>query len=119
MTCSQLIEPETDLFKKLSEHYSAKIDISQSQHIVRITGDYAICSDLAKLIYFMIEKIESVDLELPKATNIMRYKNSSATTARSALNDRSYVEHIEKLTSTLIKTTQSTQRNYVTKVSSW
>ncbi|MCJ1387698.1 hypothetical protein MMC18_000541 [Xylographa bjoerkii] len=111
-----LLNHKTDLFKKLSEQYSAKIDISQSQHIVRITGDYAICSDLAKLIYFMIEKIESVDLELPAPTNVMRYKNSSTATARGVLNDRSYVEHIEKLTNTLIKTTQSTQRNYVTKL---
>ncbi|MCJ1419164.1 hypothetical protein MMC32_005517 [Xylographa parallela] len=111
-----LLNHKTDLFKKLSEQYSAKIDISQSQHIVRITGDYAICSDLAKLIYFMIEKIDNVDLELPTVTNIMRYKNSSTTTARGVLSDRSYIEHIEKLTNTLIKTTQSTQRNYVTKL---
>ncbi|MCJ1398171.1 hypothetical protein MMC11_001368 [Xylographa trunciseda] len=108
-----LIKSETDLFTKLSEQYSAKIDVSQSKHIVRITGDYAICSDLAKLIYFMIEKIESADLELPTVDNAMRYANSSAATARGVLNDRSYVEHIEKLTSTLIKTTQSTQGNYL------
>ncbi|MCJ1377926.1 hypothetical protein MMC17_001022 [Xylographa soralifera] len=111
-----LLNHKTDLFKKLSEQYDAKIDISQSQHIVRITGDYAICSDLAKLIYFMVDKIESVDLELPVVTNLMRYKNSSTTTNRGVLSDRSYVEHIEKLTNTLIKTTQSTQGNYVTKL---
>ena len=110
----ELIQLETDLFKQLSEQYSAKIDISQSRHIVRITGDYAICSDLAKLIYFMIEKIESLDLELPTLTNVMRYKDSSTATARSALSDRSYVEHIEKLTNTLIKTNR--HGNYATKV---
>ncbi|MCJ1284196.1 hypothetical protein MMC26_003527 [Xylographa opegraphella] len=111
-----LLNHKTDIFKQLSEQYNAKIDISRSQHIVRITGDYAICSDLAKLIYFMIEKIESVDIELPAATNVMRYKNSSTTTARGALSDSLYVQHIEKLTNTLIKATQSTRRNYVTKL---
>ena len=131
------MQAETDMFKKLSEQYSAKIDISQSQHIIRLTGDYAICSDLSKLIYFMIEKIESAELELPtplqvsgqngekgpsqtkhwyKEKNPLRYKNSPSAIARNILQDRVYIEHIEKLTNTIIETVQSTRGNYVSKV---
>jgi len=125
------------VFKRLSEQYGAKIDISQSEHIVRLTGDYTTCSDLSKLISYMIEKIQSAVLELPtslqepgrdekqdpsltphwyKENNPLRYKDSSMAIARSILNDISYIEHIEKLTNTLIQTIQSTRGNYVSKV---
>lgn len=106
----------TSIFIKLAEQYDARIEFSRSQSIVRFTGNYAICSDLSKLVYYMIEKIQSADMELPTVVNPMRYKDSASATARSALNDKSYVEHIERLTNTIIKTTQSTQNNYVTKV---
>jgi len=85
----------------------------------------------------MLEKIRSVVLDLPtslqepgkdgeqdssqtqhwyKENNPSRYQNSPAAIARTILNDRSYIEHIEKLTNTLIETLQSTQGNYVSKV---
>ena len=107
----------TDIFKKISEQYGAKLDISKSQHIIRITGDYTICSDLSKLIFFMIEKIRSADLELPPVPESpLRYKDSSSAIARSILNDKSYIQRIETLTNTHIKTTLSTQGNYINKV---
>lgn len=125
------------MFKTLSEQYGAKIDISQSQHIVRLTGDYVTCSDLSKMIYYMLEKIQIVELDLPaslqepgkdeeqdssqtqhryKAKDPLRYKSSPMAIARSILNDRSYIEHIEKLTNTLITTIQSHRGHYVSKV---
>ena len=106
-----------DIFKKLSEQYGAKLDISKSQHIIRITGDYTTCSDLSKLIYVMIEKIRSADIELPPVPEgPLRYKDSSLAMSRSILKDKSYIQRIEELTNTLIKSTLSTQGNYTNKV---
>ena len=125
------------MFKRFSEQYGVKIDISQSQNIVRLTGDYVTCSDLSKLIYYMVEKVQCAELELPtllpepkqheeqdssrsqhwyKDNNPLRYKESPMSIARAILNDKTYIQHIEKLTDTLIKTVQSTRGNYVSKV---
>ncbi|MCJ1474951.1 hypothetical protein MMC13_003611 [Lambiella insularis] len=113
---SLLLNHKTNIFTKLAEQYDARIEFSRSQSILRFTGNYALCSDLSKLVYFMIEKIESADVQLPSIVNSMRYNDPASATSRTALNDRSYIEHIAKLTNTIIKTTLSTQGNYVTKL---
>ncbi|MCJ1248586.1 hypothetical protein MMC30_005804 [Trapelia coarctata] len=132
-----LLNHKTNMFTRLAEQYEAKIDISQSRHIVRLTGDYATCSDLSKLIYYMIERVQSAELELPtslqvpeqdeeqdssrvknwyKEKNPLRYKDSPIAIARTILNDRAYIKHIEKITNTLIETVDSTRGNYVSKL---
>ena len=65
----------------------------------------------------MIEKIASADLELPSALKgPLRSTDPYSVAARSMLNSRLYINHVEKLTNTIIKTEQSTQGNYVSKV---
>lgn len=101
---------ETDIFKSLAQQYGAQIDISRSHSVVRLTADFPTCYDLFKLIHFALDNIHQDELTLTKS----KLGSAANVDARRILDDKSVLQHLEKLTSTLI--TPIRNQNVPTKV---
>lgn len=92
----------TDIFKRLSEKYEAKIDVARSKHLLRLSADHATCTELSKLVVFLLENIRRDELDLTPLRSSS--PNSQYMTAVERLDsDRVLFERIEKITSTIIR----------------
>ena len=83
------------LFDNLAQQYNAKIDISRSHRLIRITADFVTCQELFKKLHNTFSNIRCDDLDIPSSDQL-------TTSARGMLNDERSIDHLCRLTSTLI-----------------
>lgn len=92
----------TDIFRRLSQRYEAKIDVARSRHLIRLSADYATCTELSKLVVFLLENIRHDELDLTplrSSSPDSQYK----TAFNQVQSDKVLFERIEKITSTVIQ----------------
>lgn len=53
------------MFNRITETYGAKVDVSQSRRLIRITSYKNICSDIFQSILQALENIKAVNFCLP------------------------------------------------------
>ncbi|SLM35597.1 Zinc finger, C2H2 [Lasallia pustulata] len=97
-----LLNHRTDIFRRLSQRYEAKIDVARSRHLIRLSADYATCTELSKLVVFLLENIRHDELDLTplrSSSPDSQYK----TAFNQVQSDKVLFERIEKITSTVIQ----------------
>ena len=87
------------MFKKAVKSYGAKVDVSQSRNVIRITSDRDTCCDVFKLIHRALENIYDVDVYLPPEPR----STGSPWLDEPKLLSESLIEQIEQLTGTAIR----------------
>ncbi|KAL9117764.1 MAG: hypothetical protein Q9187_005693, partial [Circinaria calcarea] len=108
---SLLLSHKTDIFKSLAQQYDARIDVSRSHSILRLTADFPTCYDLFKLINFALDNIRQDDIDLSN----LKLGSAANVDARRNLTDKSVLEDLEKLTSTHISPIRNNINNIPTK----
>ena len=88
----------TDIFKRLSEKYEARIDVARSKHLIRLSADSATCNELSKLVVFLLENIRHDEMDLTPLRS-----SSPDSQFKRIQSDRDLFERIEKITSTVIR----------------
>ena len=83
------------MFQSLTQKYGAKIDISRSRHLIRITANFADCLEIYKLIYVTVNNISCEYVDLPP-------KDRLSILARNVLSDQNSIDQLCNLTATLI-----------------
>src|SRR5947209_5411214 len=82
-------------FDNISKEYAAKIDISLSNGIIRVTGDHTTCSEISRLLYFTVENIQQQDIGiLSDIEHKAPVVDAATVIARNALKEKSFINQI-------------------------
>lgn len=92
----------THIFRRLSGKYEAKIDVARSKHLIRLSADNATCTELSKLMVFLLENIRHDEMDLTPLRSSSP-DSQYMTAVKRVQSDRVLFGRIEKITSTVIR----------------
>lgn len=96
---SHLTDVGKNTFHRITETYGAKVDVSRSRRIIRITSYKTTCSDIFKSILQTLENIKGADFYLPSVPS----KKSSPLSGEPTELEESLVKKIALDTGTIIQ----------------
>ncbi|KAL8824118.1 MAG: hypothetical protein Q9191_005285 [Dirinaria sp. TL-2023a] len=91
-----LMNHSRDILRRLSERYGAKIDASRSLRFLRVTSDRGTCTDVLKFLLYVVQRIESEDIELQSG------QEPSDQDFTQPNNNMMFWEELQQLTNTVI-----------------
>lgn len=84
--------------RSLAQQYDAKIDVSRSHAVLRVTAEFDTCGEVFKSILYLLENIRMNEVNLS-----LDAISAGTGEKREEISIRSLLDRVEKVTSTAIK----------------
>ena len=91
---------DSEILTRLSERYDAKIEVSRSHHLLRLSATYDSCRDLLKLIGVILGNVRRDEMQIS-------FSQVGGTAQNKDLPHRTFedssLDHVSELTNVVVK----------------